>query len=269
MDEVAVHPFDSRVRSGQASYEWDAESDNDYAIARYYVNRLGRFMSPDLIAGDIGDPQSLNRYLYVLDDPINLTDPFGLQEGGRDREMDMDLSNDWGRCYLDGSSAPCGLVRRLLGSGVAFVRPSGPDWRPAGGRYRGSGCWVNEITEEFWCPNPFMLPRFGIDRDVPLPPGVREMAAQIVRQSGGVADPRFIAGWYVGSVAGRYAIPAVRVGWAGLSHLSMAVESTHPGVTVASMQFLQAAFTTGSVAPTPAGYAGFTVRVVRLAYRFP
>jgi RHS repeat-associated protein len=29
------------------SYERDAESGNDYALARYYINRLGRFASPD------------------------------------------------------------------------------------------------------------------------------------------------------------------------------------------------------------------------------
>jgi RHS repeat-associated protein len=36
------------------SYERDAESGNDYAMARYHINRLGRFSSPDLIAGTPG-----------------------------------------------------------------------------------------------------------------------------------------------------------------------------------------------------------------------
>src|SRR5258707_15548954 len=35
-------------------------------------------MSPDLLAGDIGVPQSLNRYSYVQNDPINAGDPTGL-----------------------------------------------------------------------------------------------------------------------------------------------------------------------------------------------
>jgi RHS repeat-associated protein len=60
------------------SYERDAESGNDYAMARYYVNRLGRMSSPDLIAGSQNDPQSLNRYTYVGNDPINSVDPSGL-----------------------------------------------------------------------------------------------------------------------------------------------------------------------------------------------
>ncbi|MBI3661432.1 MAG: hypothetical protein HY234_00050 [Acidobacteria bacterium] len=61
------------------TYERDAESGNDYVIFRSYVNRLGRFSSPDPIAGSIADPQSLNRYAYVLNDPCNLFDPLGLQ----------------------------------------------------------------------------------------------------------------------------------------------------------------------------------------------
>ena len=46
-------------------------------MARYHVNRLGRFSSPDLLPGATIDPQSLNRYSYVKDDPIDFTDPSG------------------------------------------------------------------------------------------------------------------------------------------------------------------------------------------------
>jgi len=60
------------------SYERDTESGNDYAMFRYHVNRLGRFSSPDPIAGSVADPQSLNRYAYVRNDAVNLADPLGL-----------------------------------------------------------------------------------------------------------------------------------------------------------------------------------------------
>jgi hypothetical protein len=36
-------------------------------------------MTPDLLAGSIFDPQSLNRYAYTRNDPINLIDPLGLE----------------------------------------------------------------------------------------------------------------------------------------------------------------------------------------------
>jgi RHS repeat-associated protein len=59
------------------SYERDAESSNDYATFRYDINRLGRFSSPDPETGTVANPQSLNRYTYALNDPVNVTDPDG------------------------------------------------------------------------------------------------------------------------------------------------------------------------------------------------
>jgi RHS repeat-associated protein len=59
------------------SYERDQESGNDYALARSYANGQGRFMAPDPLEGVVGDPQSWNRYAYVDNDPINLSDPSG------------------------------------------------------------------------------------------------------------------------------------------------------------------------------------------------
>jgi RHS repeat-associated protein len=59
-------------------YEYDGESGNYYAFARYYSVRLQRFLSADPLMGDTADPQSLNRYAYVGNDPINRTDPTGM-----------------------------------------------------------------------------------------------------------------------------------------------------------------------------------------------
>jgi RHS repeat-associated protein len=59
------------------TYERDAESGNDYAMARYDVNRLGRFSALDPVAGYPVNPQSLNRYGYVLNSPVTNIDPYG------------------------------------------------------------------------------------------------------------------------------------------------------------------------------------------------
>jgi RHS repeat-associated protein len=59
-------------------YERDTETGLDYAFARYYNQRLARFMSGDPLGGDTGDPQSLNRYAYVGNNPINFVDPAGM-----------------------------------------------------------------------------------------------------------------------------------------------------------------------------------------------
>jgi RHS repeat-associated protein len=61
-------------------YERDSETGLDYAFARYYNQRLGRFMSADPLGGDLTDPQSLNRYAYVTNSPTNFSDPSGMNK---------------------------------------------------------------------------------------------------------------------------------------------------------------------------------------------
>jgi RHS repeat-associated protein len=65
--------------------ERDAESGNDYMFARYYNSATGRFLSPDWDAksddpvpyADLDDPQSLNLYSYVRNNPVTTEDPNG------------------------------------------------------------------------------------------------------------------------------------------------------------------------------------------------
>jgi RHS repeat-associated protein len=61
--------------------ERDAESGLDYFGARQYASAVGRFMSPDpsgLESANSTNPQSLNLYSYVLNNPFSFTDPTGL-----------------------------------------------------------------------------------------------------------------------------------------------------------------------------------------------
>jgi RHS repeat-associated protein len=62
--------------------ERDAESGLDNFGARYFGSSMGRFMSPDSFGGHYTDPQTLNRYSYVRNNPLRYTDPTGhdLQE---------------------------------------------------------------------------------------------------------------------------------------------------------------------------------------------
>ncbi len=64
--------------------ERDSESGNDYFAARYYSSAMGRFMSPDWSAkvqpvpyAKLDDPQSLNLYSYVWNNPLSRNDPDG------------------------------------------------------------------------------------------------------------------------------------------------------------------------------------------------
>jgi len=68
----------NRVESRYTGKERDAESGNDYFSARYYGSSMGRFMSPDPTGGHTEDPQTLNKYSYVANNPLSRTDPTGL-----------------------------------------------------------------------------------------------------------------------------------------------------------------------------------------------
>ena len=56
----------------------DNETGLDYFGARYMSAPQGRFMSPDLLGGNIYDPQTLNKYSYVRNNPLRFTDPTGM-----------------------------------------------------------------------------------------------------------------------------------------------------------------------------------------------
>ena len=61
--------------------ERDTESGNDYFGARYLTSSMGRWLSPDPLGmafADPADPQSLNHYAYVMNNPLIFSDPDGL-----------------------------------------------------------------------------------------------------------------------------------------------------------------------------------------------
>jgi len=57
---------------------WDAESNLNHTWFRQYDSAQGRWMSVDPLPGNAEDPQTLNRYVYARNDPVNLVDPSGL-----------------------------------------------------------------------------------------------------------------------------------------------------------------------------------------------
>ncbi|MFN0169814.1 MAG: RHS repeat-associated core domain-containing protein [Bryobacteraceae bacterium] len=72
-------PTTAEERQKFGTYWRDGGTGLDYANERYYLNNLGRFLTPDPSdSGALDGPQSLNLYAYVLGDPINYNDPEGL-----------------------------------------------------------------------------------------------------------------------------------------------------------------------------------------------
>ena len=94
----AYEPFGSmRSTTGQSgsSYKFtDQELDSESGLynynARLYDPEIGRFISADPIVPDPFNPQSLNRYSYVLNNPLIYTDPSGYWAAapGQDEEYD-------------------------------------------------------------------------------------------------------------------------------------------------------------------------------------
>ena len=70
-----------QTRQRYAGMERDAGSSGlDHALWRKYDGSSGRWTNPDPYQGsmNLGNPQSFNRYAYVLNDPVNFIDPSGL-----------------------------------------------------------------------------------------------------------------------------------------------------------------------------------------------
>jgi len=74
----------TRIRSCSTGKERDKESGLDYFGARYYASSMGRWMSPDWSTKEdpvpyakMDNPQSLNLYSYVWNNPLKSIDPDG------------------------------------------------------------------------------------------------------------------------------------------------------------------------------------------------
>ena len=61
-----------------AGMEWDSETGLYHTLFRQYDVNQGRWMSVDPLAGYEDDPQTVDRYVYARNDPVNLSDPLGL-----------------------------------------------------------------------------------------------------------------------------------------------------------------------------------------------
>ncbi len=273
------------------SYERDAESGNDYAMFRYHVNRLGRFSSPDLLAGLVADPQSLNRYAYVRNDPTNLVDPLGLVMtwwgwGGGGYCFSAACSSsgfEFREYYIDGIRVSAGTAERFLHAGLVSILPTE---RTASTSVRDGTVYQLQLVAtvfSYLCDITGGT-CFGKSSEALylgwVPVG-QVIWTEIVDSLYGATDP----GWErtratLGAVhrmtdrpvkalfVGTLAIPIAVVGGelvlgGALGDAALAFEAAHPGATVATMQFAQTAFTNRPVPATAAGYAGFVVRMLR------
>ena len=166
----------------------DAETANDPTLFRMNNACLYRWLSPDPLAGSISNPQSLNRYAYVLNNAVNLIDPLGLQQ--RDPEerqerieeiiqrvgmMEAKAASSMSTgCRMDGTPVNCGVLLRAINAGMiegidsarivagfliihGTTSPGPGQWIPALGDYTGMGCLRAVGTENVWCPSSWTM----------------------------------------------------------------------------------------------------------------
>ena len=92
----------SSAGSGASTYGFTGEmidvSGLVFLRARYYATSMGRFLTQDPWSGDYYQPMSYNAWLYVLGNPINLTDPSGLHTGFHSVRCDPLRGNDRTAC---------------------------------------------------------------------------------------------------------------------------------------------------------------------------
>ncbi len=91
-DDATEHHFTGKER--------DTESGNDYFGARYYASTMGRFLSPDWSAqvepvpySKLDDPQTLNLYAYVTNNPLRSIDTDGHYSDGAIGGLAMSAQN--------------------------------------------------------------------------------------------------------------------------------------------------------------------------------
>lgn len=110
------------TRQKFTGYERDNETDLDFAQARFYNSKLGRFNSADdpLIGQDEQDPQTWNLYSYTSNNPLNRVDPDGHRWFYRLDTEGRTLNLIWVNPNEDGSyTAPEG------DGWQAYIPPSG------------------------------------------------------------------------------------------------------------------------------------------------
>jgi RHS repeat-associated protein len=111
------------------NYERDAETGGDYAVNRLLVGSSARFAQADLLFGRAGISQSLHRYSYAANDPLDLDDPLGLAPG---------LA-----CQLDGFDYPCELAMQFVDSDAAYIQSVSMD----GQTY---STYIDRQKKDFW-----------------------------------------------------------------------------------------------------------------------
>jgi len=168
----------------QSGKERDSESGLDNFGARYNSSQYGRFMTPDVMGGHQEDPQTLNKYAYVRNNPLNLTDPTGLDFNLQCTETENNHSTCQGglagrtETFDDGSqhfietvvynNKDTGALQdQWGGSYTAEVDSGGVHLSSDGGKTSSTGSWVDGSNDTKFAQTSGALAGFSFDFSQP------------------------------------------------------------------------------------------------------
>lgn len=100
----ALNPTGALPSEQFTGQQRDGDAGLDYFGARYYAARFGRFSTIDPVGGNLGDPQSWNRYVYARNAPGTFVDPSGTSP-----VFYCEARNDGGHCVSYGFVAGAGI----------------------------------------------------------------------------------------------------------------------------------------------------------------
>lgn len=166
--------------------ERDSESGFDNFGARYFESNVGRFMTPDWAARPtavpyavFGDPQSLNLYIYVRNDPVTRADADGHQDpplspitpDSANSECRYEHCNDTPQAQNNASTVP-----------IVLPAPPGPIVLPALGEAAKDlvGGIIETLAVPFIIADYLISPSYPVGRDStdqPLPPSTSQQGA--------------------------------------------------------------------------------------------
>ena len=141
-----------------------------YYGARYYDPTIGRFNQTDTIVPNPAEPEDLNRYSYVRNNPVNLTDPTGnycIVAGPRKGEC-VEPGDDPGDTGVPGTGDPARRTTRGSGgrgspSGGAKPADDGcQDGCKASPDHSDRGSGPHQL---WWCVQQSLLDCYGAFRD--------------------------------------------------------------------------------------------------------
>ena len=123
-DGFAQTASDDPTTQHYAQLSFDAETGLDHAEARQYAPWMGRWTAPDPYndSYDLANPQSLNRYAYVNNNPLGFVDPSGEAGGvtGWGGVCKIGGNIDGNAFQQFGGFNPCNPIVSIISAGVVY-----------------------------------------------------------------------------------------------------------------------------------------------------